>query len=73
MNIGGLLLLLALPACCVLIPLVTAGTLAAIGGWFADGPGLALVAAGGAGIIVYLLWRWRIVRFRRLRMRDSIR
>ena len=59
MKIGGLLLLLALPACCILLTVVTAGTLAAIGGWFVDGPGLALVAALGAGIIVYLLWRWR--------------
>ncbi|MDP7642355.1 MAG: hypothetical protein QGI52_07870 [Alphaproteobacteria bacterium] len=59
MKIGGLLLLIALPACCILLPLVTAGTLAAIGGWFADGPGLALVAAVGAGIITYLLWRRR--------------
>ena len=53
------LVLLALPACCILLPLVTAGTLAAIGGWFTDGPGLALVAGIGATIIIYLLWRWR--------------
>lgn len=66
MKIGGLLLLIALPTCCILLPLVTAGILAAIGGWFADGPGLALVAAIGAGILVYSLWRWRGVRARRL-------
>ena len=73
MKIGGLLLLLALPACCILLTVGTAGTLAAIGGWFADGPGLALVAAIGAGIIVYLLWRWRGIRARRARPigRDS--
>ena len=73
MKIGGLLLLLALPACCILLTVGTAGTLAAIGGWFADGPGLALVAAIGAGIIVYLLWRWRGIRARRTRPigRDS--
>ena len=59
MKIGGLILLLAIPACCILLTVVTAGTLAAIGGWFADGLGLALVAAIGAGIIVYLIWRWR--------------
>jgi hypothetical protein len=41
MRIGGLVLLLALPACCILLPLLTAGTLAGMGGWFADGPGLA--------------------------------
>lgn len=59
MKIGGLILLIALPACCILLTVMTAGTLAAVGGWFVDGPGLALVAAIGAGIIVYLLWRWR--------------
>ena len=56
MKIGGLLLL-ALPACCILLTVVTAGTHAAI----------------GAGIIVYILWRWRGARARRARPigRDS--
>ncbi len=59
MKIGAVLLFIAIPACCILLTVATAGTLAAIGGWFVDGPGLALIAAIGAGIIVYLLWRWR--------------
>ena len=59
MKIGAVLLIIALPACCILLTLALAGSLAAVGGWFVDGPGLALVAAVGAGIIVYLLWRWR--------------
>ena len=59
MKIGAVLLFIAIPACCILLTVVTAGTLAAVGGWFVDGPGLALVAAIGAGIIVHLLWRWR--------------
>lgn len=65
MKIGGLLLFLAIPACCILLTVVTAGTLAAIAGWFMDGPGLALAAAIGAGIIVYILWRWCGTRARR--------
>ncbi len=59
MKIGAVLFIIALPACCILLTLALAGSLAAVGGWFVDGPGLALVAAIGAGIIVYLLWRWR--------------
>lgn len=57
MKIGGLLVVLVLPACCLLLPLVTAGTLATIGGWFAGGSGLALVAGSTIAIIVYVLWR----------------
>lgn len=59
MKIGALLLVIAIPACCILLPLLTVGALAGIGGWFLDGPGLALIAAAGVATIVYLLWRWR--------------
>ena len=57
MKKGGALLVLLMPLCCALPILIISGALAGVGAWFTDGPGLALVAAAGVAIIVYVLWR----------------
>ena len=61
-NAPLVLLLIAAPASCILLPLIVAGALAGVGAWFLDGPGLWLVGGCLAMGLGYLAWRRRMGR-----------
>ena len=74
MKIAALVALaIAVPACCIMLPLVAAGALAGVGVWFLDGPGLWLVGGCLAMGLGYLAWRlrlWRLVGDRNAASRE---